>query len=172
MKFPTGKRSRINSVGKVEETVWLSVQFPGEVKQGSFPSPDELVLGKLRDIVWQTSLAETPDLRFERIVAVGQSRSPNECELPYNQLVVVLEGEVGLELADQRVRVAAGTERLPGQGVVRLLEKQKVTLLPGDFIWFPPNTPGRVEWTKPDGKTVMLSAYFGGKVSEAKPLRH
>lgn len=151
-------------VGVEEGSVWLSVSFNGQVGQDLFPSPDTLVLKKLKENMKRNvfipridSLAETSSVRVERLAVDGNTRSSGDCEVPMNQFVLVMEGQADLRIQNE----VASAGKLPTQGA-RLFENEKISLMPGDFITIPRNTPAGVESTKVDDSTVMLSIYFGG----------
>jgi cupin 2 domain-containing protein len=165
----TKERDRVASISQDKETVWLSVHFPGEIKEGLFPSPDLLILKKVKDDMKRNiffrgridSWVETKNLRVERVVAHGQaSLDVASCETPVNQFVLLLEGEARLEVETEKVNL------MPGTG--RLLENVKVNLTPGDHILIPQHTRHRVDWTSPDRETVWLTVYFGGNIGEGK----
>lgn len=171
------QKIRVDSTSQDGEAVLLSVHFPGEIKEGLFPSPDDLILKRIKEnmkrnvmsVVRIDSLVETRDLRVERIVAIGQSYAEGDCEQPWNQFVNVLKGQAVLELENEVVRLTPENVSLQGsQGEARLLQKEKVSLMPGDFICIAPHISGRVDSTSPDEETVMLSIYFGGSTAEGK----
>lgn len=167
------QKDRVVSISQDEETVWLSVHFTGEIKEGLFPSPDLLILKKVKDDMKRNiffrgridSWVETKDLRVERVVTYGQaSLTAAVCETPVNQFVLLIEGQVRLEVEMEKVNL------MPGTG--RLLENVKVNLTPGDHICIPHNTRHRVDWTSPDRETVWLTVYFGGNLGNGKYQQH
>jgi cupin 2 domain-containing protein len=83
-------------------------------------------------------ILESQNLRIERIVSLGQS-SPEGFwyDQDEHEWVVVLQGAARLQLEDKTIDLA-----------------------PGDFINLPAHTKHRVEWTKPDEKTVWLAVFY------------
>src|SRR5690242_21098039 len=92
--------------------------------------PDELV----------TILAESPNLRIERIVSTGQASPPG---FWYDQdraeAVLLLRGRAGLEFE--------------GEAAPRILEA-------GDWLTIPAHRRHRVAWTDPDRPTVWLAIHY------------
>jgi cupin 2 domain-containing protein len=92
--------------------------------------PDELV----------TILAESPNLRIERIVSTGQASPPG---FWYDQdraeAVLLLRGRAGLEFE--------------GETAPRVLEA-------GDWLTIPAHRRHRVAWTDPDRPTVWLAIHY------------
>ena len=163
------RKDAIEVTAQGEENVWLSVQFNGEIKEGLFPSPDNEILKYIKESIKLKrnvfphieSLLETKDIRVERIRSVAETASVGTCENPWNQFVLVLEGEAVLELAEERANLALeGAFAGRFQTGPRLLETKKISLKPGDYITIAPNTSGRVDSTKKDAETVMLSIYY------------
>jgi hypothetical protein len=156
-------------VGVAEESVWLSVRFSGKLGKGLFPSPDDAVLKRLKENIKRNvfipridSLVESSHVRVERIAVDGNSSSIADCVSPTNQFVLALEGHV--DLGVEHEIAAANTEKDAAEGA-RLLESQKVKLSSGDFVCIPANARCRVDSSEAEGRTVMLSIYFGGNLS-------
>jgi hypothetical protein len=163
------RKNAVEAIAQEEENVWLSVQFNGEIKEGLFPSPDNEILKYIKESIKLKrnvfprieSLLETQDIRVERITSVAETASVGTCENPWNQFVLVLEGEAVLELAEERANLALeGAFAGRSQTGPRLLETKKVSLKAGDYITIAPHTSGRVDSTKKDAQTVMLSIYY------------
>lgn len=156
----------LDVVGSDEESVWLSVSFNGAVGNGLFPSPDDLALKRLKDSVKLNvftgridSLAESKDVRVERLSSLGRSASAGECETPFNQFVLVMSGQMNLDLQHE-----AGGARTADAHTARVFESQRISLSPGDYYCIPANTRTRIDSTKADETTVALSVYFGGNL--------
>lgn len=156
----------IDVVSSDEESVWLSISFDGTVGKGLFPSPDEIALKRLKDSVKLNvfagridSLAESKDVRVERLSSLGRSASAGECETSFNQFVLVMSGQMDLDLQHE----AGGAEKAD-RHAARVFEGQKISLSPGDYYCIPANTRTRIDSTKADETTVTLSVYFGGNL--------
>lgn len=87
-----------------------------------------------------TSLVESPNLKIERIVSLGQA-SPTGFwyDQPWAEWVVVLAGSAGL--------------RFESESEVRVL-------FPGDYIIIPARVKHRVEWTDKDHATIWLAVHY------------
>ena len=85
-------------------------------------------------------LADTPGLRIERIVSLGQVTPP---------------GEWYDSDRDEWVAVLAGAARLRFEG-----EPAPRALAPGDWLRIPAHARHRVEWTDPDRATIWLTVHF------------
>lgn len=162
----TEKNEGIDLTVAEEGSTWLVVQFDGKVEKGLFPSPDTEVLSRIKQSIKRNiiprveSLAESKEVRVERISAFGKTRSAGACEMGWNQFVLVLEGQVNLKL-DREAPAGVEPKRPEFEG--RLLQTEDVSLDIGDYIVIPAMTRGRLEATKADGSTQMLSIYFGGE---------
>ncbi len=90
--------------------------------------PDELL----------ETLVESPHVRIERIVSLGQA-SPDGFwfDQPHREWVVVLRGAAKLRFEDRTVEMRAG-----------------------DWIDIPAHARHRVEWTTPDEPTVWLAVHY------------
>jgi cupin 2 domain-containing protein len=87
-----------------------------------------------------TSLLDTPNLKIERIVSMGQ-RSPTGFwyDQPWAEWVIVLAGSAGLCFEDEaEVRV----------------------LSPGGYVLIPARLKHRVEWTSQDHATIWLAVHY------------
>ncbi|QDU88957.1 Cupin domain protein [Pirellulimonas nuda] len=86
-----------------------------------------------------TTIVDTPKLRIERIVSLGQA-SPEGFwyEQPQHEWVVLLRGAARLRFED------------------RTLE-----LRPGDHVNLLSGQRHRIEWTSPDEPTVWLAVHYG-----------
>jgi len=166
----TEKSEGIDLTVAEEGSTWLVVQFDGKVEKGLFPSPDTEVLSRIKQSIKRNiiprveSLAESKEVRIERIAAFGKTRSAGSCEMGWNQFVLVLEGQVNLAL-DRVVPTGVDLKRQAFEG--RLLQTEDVSLDVGDYIVIPAMTRGRLDATKADGTTQMLSIYFGGELPAA-----
>jgi cupin 2 domain-containing protein len=87
-----------------------------------------------------TSLLETPNLKIERIVSMGQASPPGFWyDQPFAEWVIVLAGSAGLCCEDEaEVRV----------------------LSPGDYVLIPARLKHRVEWTSQDHATIWLAVHY------------
>ena len=83
-------------------------------------------------------LAESKDVRIERIVSHGHS-SPDGFwyDQDQSEWVIVLQGQARLRFED------------------RVLE-----MTPGDFVNIPAHQKHRVDWTTPDHPTVWLAVFY------------
>lgn len=87
-----------------------------------------------------TSLVESPNLKIERIVSLGQQSPPGFWyDQPWAEWVLVLAGSAGL--------------RFEGESEVRVLS-------PGDHIIIPARLKHRVEWTDKDHTTIWLAVHY------------
>ena len=87
-----------------------------------------------------TGLVDTPNLKIERIVSMGQCSPPEFWyDQPWAEWVVLLSGSAGL--------------RFDGEANVRVLA-------PGDYVLIPARTKHRVEWTNQDHATIWLAIHY------------
>jgi hypothetical protein len=153
-----------------EGSTWLAVQFDGKVGKGLFPSPDAEVLSRIKQSIKRSiiprveSLAESRGVRVERISTIGKTASLGSCEMPWNQFVLVMEGQLDLRL-EREASTSVNPQRRGFEGL--LLHTEDISLKAGDYIVIPAMTRGRLEATKADGTTEMLSIYFEGTYSAA-----
>ncbi|MCX7628781.1 MAG: cupin domain-containing protein [Geminicoccaceae bacterium] len=86
------------------------------------------------------TLLETPSVRIERIVSLGQSSPAGFWyDQPEGEWVVLLAGEAALEIEG---------------------EPQPRRLRPGDWVWLPPHCRHRVVWTAPDRPSIWLAVHL------------
>ena len=87
-----------------------------------------------------TSLLDTPNLKIERIVSMGQ-RSPTGFwyDQPWAEWVIVLAGSAGLCFED---------------------EAEVRGLSPGGYVLIPARLKHRVEWTSQDHATIWLAVHY------------
>ncbi len=90
-------------------------------------------------------LAETQDMRIERVVSTGHA-SPEGFWYDQDQAewVVVLKGEAGLWFEG---------------------EAKPQHLKPGDYLLIPAHAKHRVQWTSPAEPTVWLAVFFEDQLS-------
>jgi cupin 2 domain-containing protein len=87
-----------------------------------------------------TGLLDTPNLKIERIVSLGQRSPPGFWyDQPWAEWVLVLAGSAGL--------------CLEGEAEVRVLS-------PGDYVLIPARLKHRVEWTNQDHATIWLAVHY------------
>jgi cupin 2 domain-containing protein len=87
-----------------------------------------------------TRLFDTPNLKIERIVSLGQQSPPGFWyDQPWAEWIVVLAGAGGL--------------RFEGETEVRVLS-------PGDYVLIPARAKHRVEWTAKDYATIWLAVHY------------
>jgi cupin 2 domain-containing protein len=92
------------------------------------------------------TLAESDDVRIERIVSDGHSTKPGEWyEQDWDEWVLLVSGEAALLFSD---------------------DTAQMTLKPGDHIMIPAGCRHRVEWTDASQKTVWLAVHI------CKPAAH
>ncbi|MGH6853017.1 MAG: cupin domain-containing protein [Methylocella sp.] len=85
-------------------------------------------------------LVDSPNLKIERIVSLGQASPPGFWyDQPWAEWVAVLAGSAGL--------------RFEGEAEVRVLR-------PGDYILIPARVRHRVEWTGKDRATIWLAVHY------------
>ena len=86
------------------------------------------------------AILQTPGLRIERIVSLGQS-SPEGFwyDQDDNEWVILLKGSAGLLFEGQ---------------------EDVLALKPGDYIRIDRHQRHRVEWTDPDKETVWLAIHY------------
>lgn len=95
--------------------------------------PDELA----------TVLAQSPHVRIEHIVSMGQcSKSGFWYDQAEHEWVVVLKGHA----------------KLLFEG-----EDEPITMRPGDHVLIPAHRKHRVEWTTPDDPTVWLAVFYSSE---------
>jgi cupin 2 domain-containing protein len=169
--------SRVDWTSQEEESIWLVIHFPGEMGRGLYPSPDVLKMVKedmrrnlFRNTALIESLVETKDVRVERVISQGQASSLSvSCSQLHNELVLVMRGQTGLQVETERVSLQPGERGLQGgEFAGDLLKNVTVNLVPGDYLFIPPHSRNRVDWTSPDEQTVWLAVYFGGEPGEGK----
>jgi len=86
------------------------------------------------------TLADTPNVRIERIVSTGQTTPDDQWyDQPHDEWVMVVQGAARLIIADR-------TEEL--------------ALSPGDWVLLPAHCRHRVSWTDPTTQTVWLAVHF------------
>jgi cupin 2 domain-containing protein len=91
-----------------------------------------------REIV--TGLLDTPNLKIERIVSMGQCSPPGFWyDQPWAEWVLVLAGSAALHFEG---------------------EANDTVLDPGDYVLIPARTKHRVEWTSQDHATIWLAIHF------------
>ena len=85
-------------------------------------------------------IAESPDIRIERIVSRGHS-SPDDFwyDQDENEFVLLVSGEAGLKFED---------------------EENPVRMGPGDHMVITAHRRHRVEWTSPDEDTIWLAVFY------------
>jgi len=85
-------------------------------------------------------LAKGKNFKFERIVSCGQKTPENKwlCEKTA-EWVILLKGRARLSFKQN---------------------KRAVLLKPGDYVFIPPGTLHRVDWTHPSQKTVWLAVHI------------
>jgi cupin 2 domain-containing protein len=83
-------------------------------------------------------LLQTPQIRIERIVSLGQSSAPG---FWYDQTV------------SECVLLIAGTARLQ-------FESEVIEMKPGSFLNIPAHGRHRIEWTDPDQPTIWLTIHY------------
>jgi cupin 2 domain-containing protein len=87
-----------------------------------------------------TGLLDTPNLKIERIVSLGQCSPPRFWyDQPWAEWVLVLAGSAGL--------------CFEGETEVRVLS-------PGDYVLIPAHLKHRVEWTNQDHATIWLAVHY------------
>jgi cupin 2 domain-containing protein len=87
-----------------------------------------------------TKIVDSPNLRIERIVSLGQQSPPGFWyDQPWAEWVMVLAGSAGL--------------RFEGETEIRVMSK-------GDCILIPARAKHRVEWTAEDHPTIWLTVHF------------
>jgi cupin 2 domain-containing protein len=86
------------------------------------------------------SLAETPNVKIERIVSFGQASAPGFWyDQPWAEWVLVLTGAAGLRFdTDEAIRI----------------------LRAGDFLLIPARQKHRVDWTQKDEATIWLAVHY------------
>ena len=99
----------------------------------------EAARGDMREEV-VTLLVDTPNLKIERIVSMGQASPPGFWyDQPWAEWVMVLTGSAGL--------------RLEGEAEVKNMST-------GDYVRIPAHTKHRVEWTSKDPATIWLAIHY------------
>jgi cupin 2 domain-containing protein len=92
--------------------------------------PEELV----------TILAESKDVRIERIVSKGHSSPENFWyDQATTEFVVLIQGEAQLQFEGERDTIVMGV---------------------GDYLIIPPHTRHKILRTKPDAETIWLTVHF------------
>lgn len=87
-----------------------------------------------------TRLLETPDLKIEQIISMGQRSPPGFWyDQPRSEWVVLLTGSAALSFE--------------GEAEVRIIQ-------PGDYLLIPARQKHRVEWTSQDHATIWLAVHF------------
>jgi len=87
-----------------------------------------------------TILAESPQVRIERIVSLGHASPPDFWyDQPQAEWVLVLRGEARLEFDDV---------------------EQPLEMRPGDFVLIPAHRTHRVAWTSSTEPTIWLAVHF------------
>lgn len=87
-----------------------------------------------------SSLVETPNLKIERIVSMGQQSPPGFWyDQPWAEWVMVLAGSAGL--------------CFEGEPGIRVLS-------PGDYVLIPARLKHRAAWTSQDHETVWLAIHY------------
>jgi cupin 2 domain-containing protein len=87
-----------------------------------------------------TSLVDSPTLKIEWIVSLGQQSPPGFWyDEPWAEWAVVLAGSAGLRFEDE--------------AEVRVLSA-------GDYVLIPARAKHRVEWTAKDQATIWLAIHF------------
>jgi cupin 2 domain-containing protein len=85
-------------------------------------------------------LLDTPGLKIERIVSMGQSSPPGFWyDQPWSEWVVVMTGEAAL--------------CFEGEADIRILR-------PGDYVLIPARQKHRVEWTSQNHATIWLTVHY------------
>jgi cupin 2 domain-containing protein len=88
------------------------------------------------------ALAETANVRIERIVSNGQATAEGEWYgQERDEWVLLLTGSAGL--------------LMEGEGEPHILK-------PGDYLMIPAHCRHRVAWTDPGERTVWLAVHMGG----------
>jgi cupin 2 domain-containing protein len=97
------------------------------------------------------TLAESPEVKIERIVSFGQASPPGFWyDQAWTEWVLVLTGAAGLRFDT---------------------EPEVKVLRPGDFLLIPARQRHRVEWTQKDEATIWLAVHYGrGGTGETFPL--
>lgn len=91
-----------------------------------------------REVV--TLILETPDLKIERIVSLGQHSPPGFWyDQSWSEWVMLLAGSAGL--------------CFEGKSAVRILK-------PGDYVLIPAHQKHRVEWTSQSHPAIWLAIHF------------
>jgi cupin 2 domain-containing protein len=91
-----------------------------------------------------TSLLDTPNLKIERIVSMGQRSPPGFWyDQPWAEWVIVLAGSAGLFCE--------------GEAEVRVLS-------PGSYVLIPARLKHRVEWTSQDHATIWLAVHYPERI--------
>lgn len=138
-----GQTNRIDSTSRNEDSVWLKVNFMGQVREGLHPSPDLPSTNSAKI----ESIAETVDVRVERVTSRGQaSASGVYCPQSDNEWLIMVKGQTTLEI---------GTDT--------------VNLIAGDYVFIPSNTRNRVQSTSPNEDTVWVAVYFPGQTKGNYP---
>jgi cupin 2 domain-containing protein len=87
-----------------------------------------------------TNLVDSPHLKIERIVSLGQQSPPGFWyDQPWAEWVMVLAGSAGL--------------RFEGETEVRVMSA-------GDCVLIPARARHRIEWTAKDQPTIWLAVHF------------
>jgi len=105
----------------------------------------DLPVGQDLDAELVDVLAESSEVRVERIVSTGQA-SPDAFWYDSKQAewVVVLKGEAKLRFAD---------------------DQQTLHMKPGDHVTIPAHRKHRVEWTTSEGPTVWLAIFYNDRAA-------
>jgi cupin 2 domain-containing protein len=86
------------------------------------------------------TLADTPNVRIERIVSTGQTTPDDQWyDQPHDEWVMVVQGAARLIVDDCTEERALG---------------------PGDWVLLPAHCRHRVSWTDPTTQTVWLAIHF------------
>ena len=152
------ERNRADWTSPDGENVWVKVSFPGETKEGSFPIRDISFgseNGRQKNIfaeaVLREPIAETSDVRLERVVSYGRSPVAAPRDDSAVQWIMLLKGEAVLEIEDSRTH-----------------------MLPGDHLLIPPGASSRVvdwiDWMRPSVETSWLSVYYRGEERGIYPI--
>jgi cupin 2 domain-containing protein len=87
-----------------------------------------------------TALHDSPNLKIERIVSLGQASPPGFWyDQPWSEWLALLSGSAGL--------------CFKGEAGVRVLS-------PGDFLLIPARVKHRVEWTSQEHAAIWLAIHY------------
>ena len=86
------------------------------------------------------TLADTPNVRIERIVSTGQTTPEDQWyDQPHDEWVMVIQGAARLIVENQA---------------------EELALTPGDWVLLPAHCRHRVSWTDSATQTVWIAVHF------------